>query len=126
MGSTSRKKRGAKREVKQSTLPPGEGKRILDKIAILDMVIPPGEIRQVLQDCDCLDSKCCRLTREVIFWLVLTMGLFPELCIRQVFKHARRLNRDEWDPTRSTLCKARQRLGVAPHRLLFRRVVRPL
>lgn len=123
MGSTSRKKREPKREVKQSTLPPGAAKRILDKIAILDMVIPPGEIRQVLQDTGCLDSKRCPLTREVIFWLVLAAGLFPELCIRQVFKHARRLNSDEWDPDRSTLCKARQRLGIAPLRLLFERVV---
>src|SRR5213596_3552289 len=123
MGSTSRKKRVAKREVKQSTLPPGEAKRIMDKIAILDMVIAPGDIRQVLEETDCLDTKRCRLTREVIFWTVLARGLFPELCIRQVFKHARRLNTDEWDPDRSTLCKARQRLGVAPVRLLFERVV---
>jgi transposase IS4-like protein/DDE family transposase len=126
MSGESKKKRKAKREVKESTLPPGEAKRILDKIAILDMVIPPGEIRQVLHDCDCLDSKRCRLTREVIFWVVLAMGLFPELCIRQVFKHARRLNSDEWDPTRSALCKARQRLDAAPLRLLFSRVVRLL
>jgi|tagenome__1003787_1003787.scaffolds.fasta_scaffold20796198_1 hypothetical protein len=126
MGSGSGKKRLAKREVKGSTLPAGQAKRILDKIAILDMVIPPGEIRQVLQDCDCLDSKRCRLTREVTFWVVLAMGLFPELCIRSVFKHARRLNTDEWDPDRSSLCKARQRLGVAPLRLLSQRVVRLL
>jgi hypothetical protein len=119
-------KRKAKRGLKESTLPAGEAKRILDKIAILDMVIPPGEVRQVLEDCDCLDSKRCRLTREVTFWIVLAMGLFPELCIRQVFKHARRLNSDEWEPTRSTLCKARQRLGIAPVRLLFGRVVRLL
>ncbi len=123
MGSTSGKKRQAKREIKQSTLPPGEAKRILDKIALLDMVIPPEEIRQVLHDTDCLDTKRCPLTREVIFCVVLAMGLFPELCIRQVFKHARRLNCDEWGPTRSTLCKARQRLGIAPLRLLFARVV---
>jgi hypothetical protein len=126
MGSTSRKKPEPKREVKQSTLPPGEAKRILDKIAILDMVIPPGEIQQVLLDTGCLDSKRCPLTREVIFWVVLAMGLFPELCIRQVFKHARRLNSDDWDPHRSTLCKARQRLGIAPLSVLFSRVVRLL
>src|SRR5438270_12357383 len=101
------KKRKPKRGVKQSTLPAGEAKRILDKIAILDTVIGPDDIRQVLQDTDCLDSKRCRLTREVIFWIVLAMGLFPELCICQVFKFARRLNSDEWDPDRSTLCKAR-------------------
>jgi len=123
MGSVSAKRRVPKREVKQSTLPAGEAKRILDKIAILDLVIPQGEIRQVLQDTGCLDSRRCRITREVIFYVVLAMGLFPELCIRQVFKHARRLNSDEWDPNRSTLCKARQRLGVAPVRLLFERVV---
>src|SRR5262249_26031784 len=102
MGSESKQKRAPKRAVKPSTLPAGEAKRILDKIAILDLVIPAGEIRQVLQDCDCLDTRRCPLTREVIFWVVLAMGLFPELCIRQVFKHARRLNSDEWDPDRST------------------------
>ena len=123
MGSESKKKRQTKREVKQSTLPPGEAKRILDTIAILETVIPPGEVRQVLQDTGCLDTRRCPLTREVIFWTVLAIGLFPELCIRQVFKHARRLNSDEWDPTRSTLCKARQRLGIAPLRPLFARVV---
>jgi hypothetical protein len=51
------------------------------------------------------------LTREVTFWVVLAMGLFPEMCVRSVFKHARRLNSDGWDPDRSSLCKARQRLG---------------
>lgn len=125
MGSTS-KKRQPKREIKESTLPPGEAKRIMDKIAILDMIIGPGDIQQVLQDTDCLDMKRCRLTREVIFWIVLGMGLFPELCITQVFKYGRRLNSDDWEPDRSTLCKARQRLGIAPVRLLFQRVVRLL
>jgi len=119
-------KRNAKRGLKESTLPPGEAKRILDKIAILEMVIGPGDIQQVLQDADCLDTKRCRLTREVTFWIVLAMGVFPELCITNVFKYTRRLLSDEWEPDRSTLCKARQRLGIAPLRLLFQRVVRLL
>jgi hypothetical protein len=127
MGNTSKKRQPAKREIKKSTLPAGEAKRIMDKIAILEMVIRPGDVRQVLEDVGCLDTKRCRLTREVIFWVVLTMGVFPELCIRQVFKYGRRLNSvAEWDPDRSSLCKARQRLGVAPLRLLFSRVVRLL
>src|SRR3954470_11887596 len=105
MGSASNKrKRRAKQEVKESTLPPGEAKRIMDKIAILDMIIGPGDIRQVLEDTGCLDTRRCRLTREVIFWVVLAMGFFPELCICSVFKYARRLNTDEWEPGRSTLC----------------------
>jgi hypothetical protein len=126
MGNASKQKRTTKREQRASTLPPGEAKRIMDKIAILDMVVGPGDIQQVLEDTDCLDCRRCRLTREVIFWVVLAMGLFPELCIRQVFKHARRRHSDEWDPDRSTLCKARQRLGVAPLRYLFERTVRLL
>jgi hypothetical protein len=54
------------------------------------------------------------------------MGLLTDLPIRQVFKHARRLRQGEESPHRSSLCVARQRLGVAPVRQLFARVVRPL
>jgi hypothetical protein len=66
------------------------------------------------------------LTHEVILWVVLAMGLFTELPIRQVFKHARRLRKGEASPHRSSLCVARKRLGVAPVRHLFNQVVRPL
>ena len=54
------------------------------------------------------------------------MGLLTELPIRQVFKHARRLRVGEETPHRSSLCVARQRLGIAPVRHLFEQVVRPL
>ena len=54
------------------------------------------------------------------------MGLLTDLPIRQVFKHARRLRVGEESPHRSSLCVARQRLGVAPVRHLFDQVVRPL
>jgi hypothetical protein len=119
-------KRKPKRGAKTSTLPPGEAQRILDKIVILEKFIGQGDILQALQDADSLDARRCRLTREVTFWIVLVMGLAPELCIRQVFKLARRLNSDEWTPTRAALCKSRQRLGVAPVRLLYERLARPL
>ena len=66
------------------------------------------------------------LTHEVILWVVLAMGLLTDLPIRQVFKHARRLRVGEESPHRSSLCVARQRLGVAPVRHLFDQVVRPL
>lgn len=39
------------------------------------------------------------LTPEVVLWVVLAMGLFTELPIRQVFKHARRLRVGEDSPT---------------------------
>ena len=66
------------------------------------------------------------LTHEVILWVVLAMGLFTDLPIRQVFKHARRLRKGEESPHRSSLCVARKRLGVAPLRHLFTQTVRPL
>src|SRR5208282_6616962 len=49
-----------------------------------------------------------------------------ELPIRQVFKHARRLRFGEETPHRSSLCVARQRLGIAPVRHLFEQIVHPL
>jgi hypothetical protein len=54
------------------------------------------------------------------------MGIGTELPIRQVFKAARRLRPNEATPHRSSLCLARQRLGLAPVRRLFQQTVRPL
>ncbi len=115
-----------KREQRQSTLLPGEANRVLDRLLLLEQVIPRGEVLQVLHDTGCLDARRCTLTFEVTCWLVLAMGILTELPIRQVFKAARRLMPDDWDPDRSALCKARQRLGPAPLRLLFERLARPL
>jgi hypothetical protein len=61
-----------------------------------------------------------------MLWVVLAMGVLTHLPIRQVFKHARRMRPGERTPSRSNLCEARQRLGVAPVRRLFDKVVRPL
>lgn len=121
--ATGTKKVRAQRE---STLPPGEAQRVLDRLLLLEQVIPRGEVLQVLQDTGCLDSRRCTLTFEVTCWLVLAMGVLTEMSIRQIFKAARRLIPNDWNPVRSSLCKARQRLGPAPVRLLFERLARPL
>jgi hypothetical protein len=127
MGTTSaKKKRATVRVHRQSTLPEGHGGRVLDKLLLLEQVIPRGDVLQVLEDTGCLDARRCTLTFEVVFWLVLAMGLLTEMPLRQVFKACRRLIPDDWDPHRATLSKARQRLGVAPVRLLFERLARPL
>jgi hypothetical protein len=105
-------------------LPVGETGRILDRLLLLEQVIGPQQVRQALEDTGCFDSRRCRLTREVIFWVVLAMGILTDLPIRQVFKYARRLHPGEATPHRSSLCLARQRLGLAPVRRLFERVVR--
>ena len=108
------------------TLPADDAGRILDRLAGLEQVIRPEDVRQALADTGRITSRHCRLTHEVVFWVVLAMGLLTDLPIRQVFKHARRLRVGEPSPRRSTLCMARRRLGVAPVRQLFSRVVRPL
>jgi hypothetical protein len=107
-------------------LPAGEAGRVLDRLLLLEQVIGPEYVRQVLEDTECFDSRRCRLTREVIFWVVLAMGILTDLPIRQIFKYARRLRPGEATPHRSSLCLARQRLGLAPVRCLFERVVRLL
>jgi hypothetical protein len=108
------------------TLPADEAGRILDRLAGLEQVIPPADLQQALTATGRVNSRRCRLTHEVVLWVVLAMGLLTDLPIRQVFKAARRLRKGEESPHRSTLCVARQRLGVAPVRHLFIRVAHPL
>lgn len=107
-------------------LPVGQTGRVLDPILLLEQMIGPQAVRQALADTGCFDCRRCQLTREVIFWVDLAMGLLTELPIRQVFKAYRRLQAGEPTPHRSSLCLARQRLGLALVRRLFERVVRVL
>jgi hypothetical protein len=108
------------------TLPAHEGGRVLDRLAGLEQIIRPEDIRQALDATGRVNSRRCTLTHEVILWVVLAMGLFTDLPIRQVFKAARRLRKGEESPHRSSLCVGRKRLGVAPVRYLFNQTVRPL
>jgi hypothetical protein len=108
------------------TLPADDAGRILDRLAGLEQVIRPEDIRQALTATGRVSTRSCVLTYEIIFWVVLAMGLLTDLPIRQVFKHARKMRAGEESPARSNLCMARRRLGVAPVRHLFSQVVRPL
>ena len=108
------------------TLPADESGRILDRLAGLEQIIPPEAVRQALGATGRINPRRCKLTHEVVCWVVLAMGLLTDLPIRQVFKHARRLRVGEPTPKRSSLCVARRRLGIAPVRHLFQHVVRPL
>lgn len=105
--------------------PDGSG-RILDRLASLEKIIRPAMVRQVLLATGRINQRACKLNYEVMMWIVLAMGILTDLPIRQVFKHARRLRLGEQSPHRSSLCVARQRLGVLPVRRLFEQTVRPL
>jgi hypothetical protein len=108
------------------TLPVDATGRILDRLAGLEQIIPPAAVRQALQATGRTNQRRCKLTHEVVCWVVLAMGILTDLPIRQVFKHARRLRVGEATPKRSSLCVARRRLGIAPVRHLFQQVVHPL
>jgi hypothetical protein len=110
----------------QCTLPADNAGRVLDRLAGLEQIIRPEDVQQALTATGRVNARRCRLTHEVVLWVVLAMGLLTDLPLRQVFKAARRLRKGEESPHRSSLCVARQRLGVAPVRHLFLQVVRPL
>jgi hypothetical protein len=108
------------------TLPVDESDRVLDRLAGLEKVIPPEAIQQALIATGRINPRACKLTHEVMMGVLLGMGLLTHLSIRQVFKHSRRLRPRERTPCRSSLCEARQRLGVEPLQHLHKHVVRPL
>lgn len=99
---------------------------ILDRLHGLEKLIPSELLDQVLIESGLHLQKACKLSHHVMLWVVLAMGLLTHLPIRQVFKHARRMYYGEKTPARSSLCEARQRLGVDPVRRLHQKVVRPL
>lgn len=109
-----------------SELPADANGRILDRIAGLEKVIPRSLVEQALADTGKQTKRVCTLSNEVMIWVVLAMGLFTDMPIRQVFKACRRLRLGEDSPARSSLCVARQRLGSDPLVALHRLVVRPL
>lgn len=100
--------------------------RILDRLAGLEMIVSPDLIRQALAMTNRVNSRACRLSHDVMLWIVLAMGLLTDLPIRQVFKASRRFRFLERTPGRSSLCEARQRLGVEPVACLHKLVVRLL
>lgn len=108
------------------SLPADAAGRILDRLSGLEQVISPELVRQALDATGRINPRACKLTHEVVLWVVLAMGILTDLPIRQVFKHSRQARAGEPTPGRCSLCVARKRLGVAPLRRLFAQTVRPL
>lgn len=104
----------------------GLGPVALDRLAGLQQVIGRRRLRQVLRRSGRRNRSHCRLTHEVMLWVVLAMGLLTDVPLREVFRQATRRRPGQKLPCRSALCQARQRLGIAPVRRLFEEVVRPL
>lgn len=98
----------------------------LDRIAGLEKIISADDIAMALGASHKDQGRKCSLPNKVMMWVVLAMGLFTDLPIRQVYKACRRARKGDPTPHRSTLCEARQRLGSQPLVDLHRIVVSPL
>src|SRR3954463_11173059 len=94
-----------------------------DRIRALKRIIPRARVEGVLAQTGHDRARCRRLPGWFLVWFVIALGLFCRDCYRQVFRWLQPF-RPGAIPPRSTLCEARQRLGVAPMRLLAEQVIR--
>jgi Insertion element 4 transposase N-terminal/Transposase DDE domain len=95
-----------------------------ERLKALKRIIPCATIKSILKQTRQARS-CKRLPKLFMVWFVVGMGLFATDCYRQIFRWLDRF-RPNWVPLRSSLCEARQRLGVAPLFWLASRLIRLL
>lgn len=89
-----------------------------ERLRALQRIIPRVRVQEALRDTGQQRRRCRRLPPWFMVWFVVALGLFCRDSYRQVFKWLQPFRR-KGTPGRSTLCEARQRLGVAPvHRLV--------
>jgi transposase IS4-like protein/DDE family transposase len=94
-----------------------------ERVRALKGIITRHDVQAVLRQTGQSRRKCRRLPPWFMVWFVIALGLFCCDCYRQVYRWLQPFRR-RGTPGRSTLCEARQRLGVAPLRLLSDRVIR--
>lgn len=95
-----------------------------ERVKALKRIIPCSTIKSILKKIGAT-QHCRRLPKWFMVWFVIGMGLFATDCYRQIFRWLQRF-RAKSVPLRTTLCEARQRLGVAPLRWLMDHVVKLL
>jgi Insertion element 4 transposase N-terminal/Transposase DDE domain len=93
-----------------------------ERVRALKRIIPCTTVKAILKKGG-QDIHCARVPKWFMVWFVVGMGLFCTDSYRQIFRWLTRFQR-EGTPGRSTLCEARQRLGVAPLHWLFHAVVK--
>lgn len=96
-----------------------------ERVRALERIIPRRTVQEVLQQTGHAKRRYKILPAWFVVWLVIGLGLFARDSHTQVYKHLQRFRR-RGTPSRSALGEARNGLGVAVLRHLFRRVVRLL
>ena len=93
-----------------------------ERVAALKRIVPKAAIGVVLRKTGRGKAPCRRLPRWFVVWFVIVMALFCRDSYQQVFRWLHRF-RKGITPGRSTLCEARQSVGVAPLRLLAEQLI---
>ena len=94
------------------------------RVRALKRIIPCSTIKAILKRTG-HDRICPRLPKWFMVWFVIGLGLFSCDCYRQIYRWLQAFRRGGI-PGRSTLCEARQRLGVAPLYWLMDKVIKLL
>jgi Insertion element 4 transposase N-terminal/Transposase DDE domain len=96
------------------------------RLSGLKRIVSRDTVKRALSEGGGGRTACKRVADEFMLWFVLAMALFCRDCYRQVYRWMRPWCKKSRVPGRSTLCEARQRLGVKPLVRLAGRVVIPL
>src|SRR5260221_1204752 len=93
-----------------------------ERVAALKRIVSRKAITNALRPSQSRHRHCRRLPRWFMVWFVIALGLFCRDSYRQVFRWLQRYRKGAL-PGRSTLCEARQSVGVAPLRRLANEVI---
>ena len=93
-----------------------------ERLRALQRIIPRAQVEAVLAQTGHDRIVCTRLPGWFMVWFLIALGLCCRDCYRQLFRWLQPF-RPGAVPGRSTLCEARQRLGIAPLRVLAERVI---
>jgi len=96
-----------------------------ERLRALPRIIPRAQVEEVLAQTGHDRAVCTRLPGWFMVWFIIALGLCCRDCYRQLFRWLQPF-RPGTVPGRSTWCEARQRLGIAPRRVLAERVIRLL
>lgn len=93
-----------------------------ERLRALQRIIPRARVDAALAQSGRDRTHCRRLPGWFMVWFMIALGLCCRDAYRQIFRWLQ-VFRPGAIPGRSTLCEARQRLGVAPLRALAAQVV---
>lgn len=97
-----------------------------ERLCALKRIIPRRSVTEGLRAAGAVGRHCPVVPNWFMVWFVVGIGLFCGDCYRQVYRWLVRPAKGMSVALRSTLCQARQRVGVRPLALLAKKVVKLL